>query len=128
MASLDSGGARELRRAGVALRDIDHRERKVARISFERDRAAHAGFPPVARVTRLRREILEQRELPLADHALGVVAVGAEDPADRAVVVRDRAVGEGVVGFFRIAVALHDQELRLDEGALIAAERRVQHR
>ena len=44
-------------------------------------------------------------------------------PPTRAVVGRNRAVGEGVVGLLGIAVALHDQELRLDVGALVAAHR-----
>ena len=46
---------------------------------------------------------------------LRVVAVGADDAAGAAVVVGNRAVGEGVVGLFGIAVALHDQELLLDD-------------
>ena len=128
MAGLDPRRARQLRRRAAALRDIDHGEREVAGVVGQRRCAADAGLPPVARVARVRRKIPEQRELPLADHPLGVVAVGADDAAHRAVVVGNRTVGEGVVSLFRIAVALHDQELRLDIGALVAAERGVEHR
>ena len=67
------------------------------------------------------RQLAQQRQLPLADDALGVVGVGAEDPADAALVVRHRAVGEGVVGLLRVAVPLHDEQQRLVVSALVAA-------
>ena len=75
----------------------------------------------------VRRQIAQQRQLPLADDPLRIITVGADDAAHRAVIVRDRAVGERVVGLLGIAVAMHDEELGLDIGALIAAHGGVQH-
>ena len=74
-----------------------------------------------------RREIAQQRQLALADDALRIVAVGAKDAADLAVVIRYRAVGECVVGLFRIAVALHDQQLGFNVGARVAAHGLREH-
>ena len=128
VARRNAAGARQLRARRVALADVDHRERQVVGVPFERDRASPAGLAPVARVTRFGGEVPQERELPRADHPLRIFAVGAEDPSDRPVVARDRAIGKCVVGFFRVAVALHDQELRFDKRPLISAERRVQHR
>src|SRR5262245_65729485 len=106
MVALDPRRAREHRAAAVRLEDVDHRERQIARIGGERSRAALAGLLPAAGLGSGGGELAQQGELPLADHTLGIVGVGAEDAADRAVVVRYRAVGEGVVRLLRIAVAL----------------------
>ena len=73
-------------------------------------------------------ELTQQRKLPLTDHALGVVGIGTENSADRAIVVRDRTVGEGVVCLFRIAIPLHDQKLGFDVGAFVASHRLREHR
>ena len=74
---------------------------------------------------RFRRPALAAAQLALADHAQGIVGVGADDAAGTAVVVRYWTVGEGVVGLLRIAVALHDQEQGFVVGALVAAQRRA---
>src|SRR5262245_58295006 len=128
MVALDPRRAGEHRAAAVRLEDVDHRERQIERIGGKRPRAALAGLLPAAGLGSGGGELAQQGELPLADHALSVVGIGAEDAADRAVVVRYRAVGEGVVGLFRIAVALHDEELGLDVGALLAAHGLREHR
>ncbi len=90
--------------------------------------AGLAGLAPGPRIDRPGRQLSQQGDLALADHPLSVVGIGADDAARRPVVVRDRAVGEGVVGLLRIAVALHDQELFLDVGPLDPAERGGEHR
>ncbi len=120
MVALYSGEARKHGAAAVRLEHVDHCERQVARIGRERAGASFASLLPGAGIGRRGRKLAQQRKLPLADDPLGVVGVGAEDAADRAVVCGNRAVREGVVGLFRIAVALHDEELGLDVGAFIA--------
>src|SRR4029079_19101295 len=87
-----------------------------------------AGLPPVARLAGARGEFAQQRDLALGDHALGRVVVDTYDPADRAVLDRDRAVGEGVVGLLGVAVALHDQELLFGVGPLVPGHRRGEQR
>ena len=113
VAGINARGAHEGCGAGVRLQRVNHRERQVARIVGERLRAAFAGLLPGAGVRRREGEFAQQGELPRADHPLGVVGVGTEDSADAAVVGRNRAVRERVIGLFGVAVALHDQELRL---------------
>ena len=68
------------------------------------------------------------RKLPLADDALGIVGVGADDAAGLPLVVGNRAVGKRVVRFLRIAVALHDEELFLDVGSFRAVHGLIEHR
>ena len=119
--------ADERGRAAAGLGHVDHGEGQVARIGRQRLGGALAGLLPGAGFRGRRRQLAQQGELALADHPLGVVGVGAEDAAGGAVVGRDWAVGESVVGLFGVAVALHDQELRLDIGAFVAAHRRSQH-
>ena len=96
---------------------IEHRKRKILRVRRQPAGAALAGRFDAARFGGAARQFAQQRQLALADHALGIVGIGAEDSAGRAVRVRNRTVGEGVIGFFRKAVALHDQELGFDVGA-----------
>ncbi len=123
----DARRAHERSRAAARLGHVDHGEWQIARIGCQRPGGAVAGLLPGPGLRRRRRQFAQERELALADHPLGVVAVGAEDAAGRAVFGRDRAVGEGVVGLFGVAVALHDQELGFDIGALVAAHRRGEH-
>src|SRR6185312_3262437 len=95
-------GQRKLRLAAVS--DIKKGKREIARIGRERLGALRAGILPRAHGCRARGQLAQQRQLTFADDARRVVAVGAEYPADSAVIVGDRAVGESVVGLFRIAV------------------------
>ncbi len=85
-------------------------------------------FARRTRLGRLRRDVAQDLEPALADDPFGVVGVGADDAAGAVIVAGNGAVGERVVGFFRIPVALHDQELLLDVRALVALHRRGEHR
>ena len=127
MIAIDPRRAGEDRAPAARLDQVDQRERQIARVGGERPRAALAGLLPAAGVAGRGRELAQQRQLPLADDALGIVSVGAEDAADRAVIGRNRAVGEGVIGLLGIAVALHDEELRLDIGTGISAHGLGEH-
>ncbi|MNN13847.1 hypothetical protein D3C81_1268930 [compost metagenome] len=115
-------------RAGAALAQIEQREGNVVRIGAQRAQAQRARFVPGTGIGGRRGQLAQQLQLALGHHALGVVAVGADDAARAAVIVGHRAVGEGVVGLLRVAVALHDQQLLLDETAFAALHGRVQHR
>ncbi len=116
------------RGAPVRIEHINHRKRQIPRVGCERQYAAFACLLPSACLCRGGGEFAQQRQLPLSDDALGIVRVGAKNPADRAVIRGNRAVRKGVVGFFGVAVALHDQELGFHIGALIAAHGLRQHR
>ena len=113
--------------AAAGLGPVDHGKGQVAGIGRQRLGCALAGLLPGPGFRGGRRQLAQQGELALADHPLGVIAIGAEYTAGCAVVGRDRAVGEGIVGLFGVAVALHDQELLLDIGAFMAPHRRGQH-
>ena len=109
--------ADERGRSAARLGHVDHGEGQVAGIGRQGLGGALAGLLPGPGFRGRRRQLAQQGELALADHPLGVIAIGAEYTAGRAVVGRDRAVGESVVGLFGVAIALHDQELLLDIGA-----------
>src|SRR5262249_11500231 len=113
--------------AAVRIRHVDHREWHVARIGRQRFGSAIAGLLRGAGIGRTRGQLAQQGKLALADDAARVIAVGADDAAHAAVIVRDRAVREGVVRLLRIAIALHDQKLRFDERPLVTAHGGVQH-
>ncbi len=121
-------GGRQRQSLSLFGGEIEQREGDVPGIGGQGLDAGASGVAPGAGVDRPRRQFAQQSDLPLADHPRGVLGIGADDAAGRAVVVGDRAVGEGVVGLLRIAVALHDQELFLDIGPLDPAQRRGQHR
>ena len=127
MAAIRRTRAHQRRAGAVLVDDVEQREGQIAVAGLERRDALLAGLLPGARLRRLRRQFAQQFELAFADDAVGVVGVGAEDAGGKAGIVADRAVGEGVVGFFRIAVALHDQELRLHVSADRTLPRLRQH-
>ncbi len=79
----------------------------------------------IATVRGPRGEILDRRDLPLADYAPRVIRVRADQSARSALVVRHRAVGIGVIRFFRIAVTLHDEHLRFDVCAFVLMDDRI---
>ena len=124
---IDAGGCRQMCLSLIWIEDVDHREGEIARVGCERAGTSLAGLLPCARLGGGRGKLAQQRQLPLADYTLRIVAVGAKNAADAAVVCWDRAIGEGVVGLLRIAVALHDEELRFHIGAFLAAHRLGQH-
>jgi hypothetical protein len=83
---------------------IDHGKRQIVRIGGKAGSPLFAVLLPVASLAGLRGQLPQQRQLAFADHPLGIIAIGAEDAAPRAVIIRDRAVGEGVIGLLRIAI------------------------
>ncbi len=107
---------------------IERGEHDVAAVVADAGQGAGTGVAPGAGVDRGGGDPAQQGQLAFGNHPAGIVGIGADDPARRAVIVGDRAVGEGVVGLLGIAVALHDQELLLDIGALDAAHGGGQHR
>jgi hypothetical protein len=110
MAGRQAGGSREHHPVALGLVEIDEGEREVAGAGGETAGAEGAGVAHRARFRRRGRDLAEQRQPALADDALGVVGVGAEDAAGAPLLVGDRAVGEGVVGLLGVAVAMHDEE------------------
>lgn len=58
----------------------------------------------------------------MSDDLLGVFGDHAEHARDRALVVGERAVGEGVVGLLHVAAALQEQLQRLVPGGLARAQ------
>src|SRR5581483_5489390 len=102
----------------LLIRYVDEREWEVLLVRRERLRRGRTDLLPRQHLRRLRGKLTEGCQLPLADAALRVVRVDADDPFRGAVLARDRAVGERVVGLLAVSVALHDQKLRLHVGAL----------
>ena len=105
------------------------------RADTDRQTAHRAGIWPAPRHSRLqafldrfrrrigaRRQIAQQAQLALADHALGDFGDDAQHAGDAAVVVVDRAVGKGVVGLLGKAAALEEQQQALIPGGLAALE------
>ena len=91
----------------IVLQQIECSEWNVARGLPQGRAAAATGLVHGPGVDGPGGKILERGDLAFADNALGVVRIGTDDPAGAAVVIRDRAVGEGVIGLFRVAVPLH---------------------
>ena len=123
MSWIDPGERCEPGLVAALLHHVNHHEGEIARLLRQGARATRTGLVDAASLRRSVGEFAQQGKLPLADHALRIVGVGAEDAAGRPVVVRNRTIGERVVGLLGKAVALHDQELCLDIGASIAAAR-----
>jgi hypothetical protein len=109
----------------VRIDEIDHRERQIERICIQTFCTERAHFLDRARVHCLRRQFSEQRELALANDTLGVIGIGAENATRAALVVGHGAVGEGVVGLLRVAVAHHDQEQRFVVSPFILTHSRL---
>lgn len=128
MVEVNSGRACKRRGAAVGVEHVNHHKRQVARVSCERPRAALACLLAGACLGRGGGELAQQRQLPFADDALCIVGVGAKDTADGAIIRGYWAVGKGVISFFGITVALHDQKLGFHIGALGAAHGLRQHR
>src|SRR6185312_9890366 len=103
MIPLDAAQADERYVVAIRLRHVKQSEWNVVRISSQCLHAALASRLPTAGIGRSRRQLAQQDKLALADHTLRIIGIGADDPAGIAIVVRDRAVGEGVVGLLRVA-------------------------
>ncbi len=97
-------------RAGGCARGVlihrDERKREVGGVAAEHAHrlAAHVGGGGSA--TEGHGEVAQRAQAPFADAAVGLLGHHAQHPRDGAGVVGKRAVGKGVVGLFRIAVAL----------------------
>src|ERR1700689_3135382 len=104
MNAVDTCATGQSRGSSVRLEHINHCKRQIARVRGQSARASLARLFPRAGLRGRGGKFAQQRQLPFADDALSVVAVGAEYAADRTVVVRNRAVGESIIGLFRVAV------------------------
>ena len=121
MASRDAGRAGQMRQT-VLVEQIGQGERQVLEIAAEP--ALHRGEQLVTRVFSgdFGREFAQAGEPPLADDALGLLGDDAQHADDRAAVVRQRRIGERVVGLLRIAAALQQQQQRLVPGCFAGAQ------
>jgi hypothetical protein len=124
MVRADAAGADERDLRFARFGGVEQRKGQVVRIGRERAGGERARLAPRVRVGRRCGEFAQQHQLPFAEDARRVVAVRADDAADAAVVVGNRAVGERVVRLFGKAVALHDEELLFDERAFDTRQRR----
>ena len=107
---------------------VDGGERDILPGTFQGLHHELARLGHAAGAARLRAQVLQGGEPPLADDPLGGVADRGEHPAHHAVVVVQRAVGIGPVRLFPVVVPVHRQEQVLRPGRLPAAHHRVQHR
>ena len=121
-------GPGECHLQAVRRSQIDHCERQVTWITAERPDGALANIFVIAGMPGIRGKGSQKCKLALTDNALRVVAVGADDATDSAVVIRNRAVRECVVGFFGIPVALHDEQLGFEVGSLLPAHCGIEER
>ena len=120
MGELDARRRRQRQRLSVGLRHVKKHEWQIVQIRPKCRRSPGTHILRVAGVAGRRGEIAQQPQLAFADHPLGIVGIRTDDAAGTAVIVRNGTVRKGVVGLLLITVALHDQELLLDEGALDA--------
>ena len=107
---------------------VDGGERDILPGPFQGRHHELARFGDAAGAARLRAQVLQGGEPPLADDPLGGVADRGEHPAHHPVVVVQRAVGVRPVRLLPVAVPVHRQQQVLRPGRLPAAHHRVQHR
>ncbi len=125
---IDPRGGLQREARAVSVRHIQERKGKVVGIGCQLSGCALADFGLGTHMRQGRGQVPQQRQLALPDDALSVIAVRTDDAADGSVVVRNGAVGEGVVSFLGVAVALHDEQLRFDVRSLVSAHGGVEHR
>ena len=92
------------------IAEIREREHDVLRLHGEGLGGQDTGVPRRARGGIALGEALQQRQTPLADHAIGGFGDDAVDAADVARFHPDRVIGNVEVGFLRKPVALYLEE------------------
>src|SRR5580704_4672100 len=107
---IDSRLRDEVRPRPVRIDEVDQAERKIVEVSA--DAAANRGeqLIQLTRVGDLRGSLTQYGQPAFGDISIGIFDDDAEQAADVAVVVRQRAVGEGMIGLFGEAGALQQQE------------------
>ncbi|CUS44829.1 hypothetical protein MGWOODY_Smn1837 [hydrothermal vent metagenome] len=110
MRSIETGSLDQPRHA--VLEQIDEGEGEIVGIALQagtRDRRYRGDG---VRRREVRGEQPEGIEPARRDDSIGFLDDRAQQPTHRAVIVEDRAVGEGVIGFFAVAVAFKQQQQR----------------
>ena len=117
---IESGWQRVLRQSAgvrdsasgmrVLIQQVDRGEWRAERVLLEHFAGATAALFDARRADSLRREIAQNAQPPLADHSLGDFGDDTEHASDPALIVVDRAVGEGVVGLLGEAAAREIEE------------------
>jgi hypothetical protein len=119
----DTARAFEHRRGAVVFEQVDQRERHVARTLGQRSRRALARFGHrFGFLRRARGQLAQRAQTAFAQDALGFFRDHAQHAAHAAVVGRNGAVGERVVGLFRKAVAFEEQQQALVPGRIAGGD------
>ena len=122
MLALEARAAGQVGGAGLPVEEVDQRERQV--LGGVRELAAGLGQRLVRAELggRPGTEVAQRAHPPVPDDLLGVLGDHAEHARDRALVVGEWAVGEGVVRLLHVAAALQEQLQRLVPGRLTRAQ------
>ena len=120
--ALEARAAGQVGGAGLPVEEVDQRERQV--LGGVRELAAGLGQRLVRAELggRPGTEVAQRAHSPVPDDLLGVLGDHAEHARDRALVVGEWAVGEGVVRLLHVAAALQEQLQRLVPGRLTRAQ------
>ena len=109
MAGLDPGARDKPSRSAVSPEEITQRKRQILEVGAEAVGTASKRLASVL-IRRTPRQVPARCQAPLVKHPLGLFHHDAEEARHRPVVVKQRAIGEGVVGLFRKSTALQQQQ------------------
>ncbi len=112
----------------VTFANIGQRERQIGEIlrQLAADRGEDLLF--AGRCRRARGEFAHRAQAAFVQDAVGFLDHHAKHAGDRPVIVEQRAVGEGMIGFFRKAAALEEQQHAFRIGRLAGPQHLVDHR
>src|SRR5262249_50556778 len=123
----DAADARQRQFIRARLKEVNHGKRQILRVASQSSGTLLARLLPAPGLGRPGGEFAQEGQLALTDDTLRIVGIGANDAASTSVVVRDRAVGKGIVGLLRVSVPLYYEELLLHVSSLISAHGLRQH-
>ena len=101
MTRFKPGHASQTGALALRIEQPDRGERQVALIARQAPVRSPPAPPARNEPRRARGKFTQRGKPPFADDPIGVLGNDAQHAADCAVIVRQRAVGEGVIGFFR---------------------------
>ena len=126
--ALDSGHAGQPRPAGRGVEQPGSSERNVALVVRQCGLDRGADFRLGAHGGKPDGQFAQRCHAAFADDPFGILGHDAQHAADRAVIIRQRTVGEGVVGFLGIPAAFQEQQQPFIPGRHARAHHRVDAR
>ena len=118
MPGRDTGAPRQPGGGTVVVEQVGQGERQVLPVAVQLPSGEVERLLLVAHHARIGAQIAQGRHPTFCDDAFGVLPDHAQHADHGACVVTQRTVGEGVVGLFRVAGPLQEQQQRLVPGRL----------